>query len=62
MAAKGGGNIRSTSINGEKLYFLSGQRSVATWLPPKKLRALCKDKGFFSYIVSLVLILCSPSS
>ncbi|RWW13104.1 hypothetical protein GW17_00023203 [Ensete ventricosum] len=53
MAAKGGGNIRSTSINGEKLYFLSGQRSVATWLPPKKLRALCKDKGFFSYIVSL---------
>ncbi|XP_064991981.1 uncharacterized protein LOC103995566 [Musa acuminata AAA Group] len=45
MAAKGGGNIGSTSIDGVNLFSLSGQRFVSTWLPPKKLRALRKDKG-----------------
>ncbi|CAL9782433.1 unnamed protein product [Musa acuminata subsp. burmannicoides] len=48
--SKGGGNIRSTSINGVKLYSLSGQRSVATWLPPKKLRALRKDKDYMQRV------------
>ncbi|THU63983.1 hypothetical protein C4D60_Mb01t21640 [Musa balbisiana] len=48
MEAKGGGNIRSTSIDGVKLFSLSGQRFVSTWLPPKKLRALRKNKGIYS--------------
>ncbi|CAD5191131.1 unnamed protein product [Musa acuminata subsp. malaccensis] len=46
MAAKGGGNIGSTSIDGVNLFSLSGQRFVSTWLPPKKLRALRKDKDY----------------
>ncbi|KAI8559180.1 hypothetical protein RHMOL_Rhmol04G0153000 [Rhododendron molle] len=42
-----GGNLKSTSINGVKMYTVSGQhRSVATWLAPKKLRALRKDKDY----------------
>ncbi|RVW92211.1 Nucleolar protein 10 [Vitis vinifera] len=41
-----GGNLRSTSINGVKTYTISShQRSLATWLPPKKLRALRKNNG-----------------
>ncbi|MFS8003160.1 putative nucleolar protein 10/Enp2 [Helianthus anomalus] len=41
-----GGNLNSTSINGVKMYTLAAQhRSLATWLPPKKLRALRKDKS-----------------
>lgn len=41
-----GGNLKSTSINGVKMYTVTGQnRSLATWLDPKKLRALRKDKG-----------------
>ncbi|KAI3697222.1 hypothetical protein L6452_30080 [Arctium lappa] len=40
-----GGNLKSTSINGVKMYTVAGQdRSLATWLPPKKIRALRKDK------------------
>ncbi|XP_064948857.1 uncharacterized protein LOC135598652 [Musa acuminata AAA Group] len=46
MAAKGGGNIGSTSIDGVNLFSLSGQRFVSTWLPPTKLRALRKDKDY----------------
>ncbi|CAL9082164.1 unnamed protein product [Musa acuminata var. zebrina] len=46
MAAIGGGNIGSTSIDGVNLFSLSGQRFVSTWLPPKKLRALRKDKDY----------------
>ncbi|CAL9779248.1 unnamed protein product [Musa acuminata subsp. burmannicoides] len=46
MAAKGGGNIGSTSIDGVKLFSLSGQRFVSTWLPPTKLRVLRKDKDY----------------
>nr|CAD1830273.1 unnamed protein product [Ananas comosus var. bracteatus] len=45
MAGRGE-SIKSTSINGVKLYSLSGQRSTATWLTPKKQRALRKDKGY----------------
>ncbi|XP_043695384.1 nucleolar protein 10 isoform X2 [Telopea speciosissima] len=41
-----GGNLKSTSINGVKMYSVSGQRSVPTWIPPKKLRALRKDKDY----------------
>nr|GMC90348.1 nucleolar protein 10 [Ipomoea batatas] len=42
-----GGNLKSTSINGVKMYSVAGQnRSVATWLPPKKLRALRKDPNY----------------
>ncbi|KAL3534586.1 hypothetical protein ACH5RR_003047 [Cinchona calisaya] len=45
--ANQGGNLKSTSINGVKMYTVTGQhRSVATWLPPKKLRALRKDKDY----------------
>ncbi|GFY84659.1 embryo sac development arrest 7 [Actinidia rufa] len=46
-----GGNLKSTSINGVKMYTVSGQnRSVATWLPPKKLRALRKDKDYMQRV------------
>ncbi|TYK06958.1 nucleolar protein 10 [Cucumis melo var. makuwa] len=46
-----GGNLKSTSINGVKLYTVaSQQRSVATWLNPKKLRALRKDKDYTSRV------------
>ncbi|KAI3746316.1 hypothetical protein L6452_08744 [Arctium lappa] len=41
-----GGNLRSTSINGVKMYTVARQhQSLATWLPPKKIRALRKDKN-----------------
>ncbi|KAI3443172.1 WD_REPEATS_REGION domain-containing protein [Psidium guajava] len=46
-----GGNLKSTSINGVKLYSVSSQqRSLATWLPPKKLRALRKDKNYMQRV------------
>ncbi|CAM8902392.1 unnamed protein product [Rhodiola kirilowii] len=42
-----GGSLKSTSINGVKMYTVTGDhRSVATWLPPKKLRALRKNKDY----------------
>ncbi|OWM85471.1 hypothetical protein CDL15_Pgr019095 [Punica granatum] len=42
-----GGQLKSTSINGVKMYSVSSQnRSLATWLPPKKLRALRKDTKY----------------
>lgn len=42
-----GGNLKSTAINGVKMYTITGQhRSLATWLAPKKLRALRKDKDY----------------
>ena len=45
-----GGNLKSTSINGVKMYTVSSdQRSLATWLPPKKLRALRKNQGIFCF-------------
>ncbi|KAF9591603.1 hypothetical protein IFM89_004832 [Coptis chinensis] len=44
--ASQGGNLKSTSINGVKLYSVTGQRSTATWLAPKKLRALRKDPDY----------------
>ncbi|MCL7037221.1 hypothetical protein MKW94_005171, partial [Papaver nudicaule] len=44
--ANQGGNLKSTSINGCKTYFITGQRSNATWLDPKKLRALRKDTEY----------------
>ena len=44
--ASEGGNLKSTSINGMKVYSLASQnRSHASWLDPKKLRALRKDKS-----------------
>lgn len=46
-----GGNLKSTSINGVKLYTVaSQQRSLATWLNPKKLRGLRKDKDYTSRV------------
>ncbi|ERN19337.1 nucleolar protein 10 [Amborella trichopoda] len=44
--ANQGGSIKVSSINGVKTYSVSGQRSLATWLPPKKLKALRKDKEY----------------
>ncbi|KAJ8760078.1 hypothetical protein K2173_010934 [Erythroxylum novogranatense] len=42
-----GGSLKSTSINGVKIYTVSSQhRSLATWLAPKKQRALRKDKSY----------------
>uniref|UniRef100_A0A5B7AG30 Putative nucleolar protein 10 n=1 Tax=Davidia involucrata TaxID=16924 RepID=A0A5B7AG30_DAVIN len=49
--ASQGGNLKSTAINGVKMYTVTGQhRSVATWLPPKKLRALRKDKDYMQRV------------
>ncbi|KAL6004523.1 hypothetical protein ACLOJK_005077 [Asimina triloba] len=45
-----GGSIKSTAINGVKMYSVSGQRSTPTWLPPKKLKALKKDKGYMQRV------------
>ncbi|KAK9106221.1 hypothetical protein Scep_023065 [Stephania cephalantha] len=45
-----GGSLKSTSINGVKMYSVSGQRSVATWLPPKKMRALRKDPNYLQRV------------
>ncbi|XP_027065302.2 uncharacterized protein [Coffea arabica] len=51
MANQGGGTLKSTSINGVKMYTVTGQhRSLATWLPPKKLRALRKDKDYMQRV------------
>lgn len=51
MAAQGG-SLKATSINGVKMYTVSSQqRSLATWLPPKKQRALRKDRSML--LVSL---------
>ncbi|GLT40536.1 hypothetical protein SLA2020_146640 [Shorea laevis] len=46
-----GGKMKSISINGVKMYTISShQRSVATWLPPKKQRALRKDKNYMERV------------
>ncbi|KAI3506234.1 hypothetical protein L1887_28590 [Cichorium endivia] len=46
-----GGNLKSTSINGVKMYTVAGQhRSLATWLAPKKIRALRKDKNYLERV------------
>lgn len=43
--------MKSTAINGVKMYTVAGQhRSVATWLPPKKLRALRKDPNYMQRV------------
>ncbi|KAK1273208.1 hypothetical protein QJS04_geneDACA022269 [Acorus gramineus] len=44
------GSLKSTSINGVKLYSVSGQRSLPSWLPPKKLKALRKDKDYMQRV------------
>ncbi|XP_058084705.1 uncharacterized protein LOC131232471 [Magnolia sinica] len=45
-----GGSIKSTAINGIKMYSMSGQRSTPTWLPPKKMKALRKDKDYMQRV------------
>ncbi|GAB4851743.1 hypothetical protein Ancab_031145 [Ancistrocladus abbreviatus] len=46
-----GGTLKSTSINGVKMYSVTGHhRSLATWLNPKKLRALRKDKDYMQRV------------
>ncbi|CAN4118264.1 unnamed protein product [Withania somnifera] len=46
-----GGNLKSIAINDVKMYTIAGQhRSVATWLPPKKLRALRKDPSYMQRV------------
>ncbi|KAL7173884.1 hypothetical protein ACSBR2_033194 [Camellia fascicularis] len=46
-----GGNLKSTSINGVKMYSVTSQnRSLATWLAPKKLRALRKDEDYLQRV------------
>ncbi|XP_034591477.1 uncharacterized protein [Setaria viridis] len=47
MAANhGAGTLKSTSINGVKLYSLTGNRYVAPWVLAKKKRALRKDEEY----------------
>ena len=43
----GAGTLKSTAINGVKLYSLTGSRYVAPWVVAKKKRALRKDKGTY---------------
>ncbi|XP_075512811.1 uncharacterized protein LOC142548404 [Primulina tabacum] len=46
-----GSNLKSTSINGVKMYSVAANnRSVATWLPPKKLRALRKNPDYLQRV------------
>ncbi|KAJ1257761.1 hypothetical protein BS78_10G021000 [Paspalum vaginatum] len=45
-ASHGAGTLKSTSINGVKLYSLTGNRYVAPWVLAKKKRALRKDKEY----------------
>ncbi|PWA52406.1 embryo sac development arrest 7 [Artemisia annua] len=46
-----GKELKSTSINGVKMYTLIGQqKSSATWIPPKKIRALRKDKSYMERV------------
>ncbi|XP_039118261.1 nucleolar protein 10-like [Dioscorea cayenensis subsp. rotundata] len=45
-----GGKINFTSINGVKLYSISGQRSLTSWLTPKKFKSLRKDKGYLQRV------------
>ncbi|KAJ4806387.1 Embryo sac development arrest 7 [Rhynchospora pubera] len=44
------GSMKSTSINGVKLYTLSGQHSTADLLDPKKKRALRKNKDYLQRV------------
>lgn len=63
MSVVGGGagkvaaadRLKSTSINGVKMYWVSGQKSLATWLPPKKLKALRKNKSELLSFLSLLV-------
>ena len=52
MAAKGGGGgggaagtLKSTSINGVKVYSITGRNYVAPWVLAKTKRSLRKDTG-----------------
>jgi len=45
-ASHGAGTLKSTSINGVKLYSLTGNRYVAPWVLAKKKRALRKDQEY----------------
>lgn len=51
----GAGTLRSTSINGVKLYSITGNRYVAPWVLSKKKRALRKDAG----ILTRLTLICS---
>ncbi|XP_051197904.1 uncharacterized protein [Lolium perenne] len=46
MAAKGVGTLKSTSINGVKLYSVTGKNYVAPWVLAKKKRSLRKDAEY----------------
>ncbi|KAB1222200.1 Nucleolar protein 10 [Morella rubra] len=46
-----GGSLKSTSINGVQMYTVASQnRSLASWLDPKKLRALRKDENYMQRV------------
>ncbi|KAL6504932.1 hypothetical protein OROHE_023690 [Orobanche hederae] len=46
-----GGNLKSTSRNGVKMYTVTAHNSsLATWLPPKKLRALRKNPDYLQRV------------
>ncbi|KAL9273138.1 Nucleolar protein 10-like protein [Drosera capensis] len=46
-----GGTLKSTSINGVKTYSVTGQhRSLASWVDPKKRRALRKDREYMQRV------------
>ncbi|BBN17361.1 ribosome biogenesis protein ENP2 [Marchantia polymorpha subsp. ruderalis] len=46
----GPGGMKVTSLNGVKVYAVSGQRSFATWVAPAKMRALRKDDEYMRRI------------
>ncbi|MCO5576347.1 hypothetical protein L7F22_030156 [Adiantum nelumboides] len=40
------GSMKVTSLNGVKVYSVSNQRSLPSWLPPSKLKTLKKDDDY----------------
>ncbi|KAL2613245.1 hypothetical protein R1flu_024937 [Riccia fluitans] len=46
----GTGGMKVTSLNGVKVYNVSGQRSFASWVAPAKMRALRKDDEYMRRI------------
>ncbi|KAL8459694.1 hypothetical protein ACS0TY_036152 [Phlomoides rotata] len=45
-----GGNLKSSSINGVKMYSVTAQHRPAAWLPPKKLKAQRKNPDYLQRV------------
>ena len=52
------GTLKSTSINGVKLYSVTGKNYVAPWVLAKKKRSLRKDTGTSPMKSFILLVVC----